>query len=106
VTAVAQDVIIESITLYTTRDLSGDAGFTGVSFQTDATTPAILISQANGVKANLTAEGQVYSGGLAVLLKPGTYIEFTIYGGPIAGVQTLVDMVITFKAVVSGGYIA
>uniref|UniRef100_A0A6M3KU72 Uncharacterized protein n=1 Tax=viral metagenome TaxID=1070528 RepID=A0A6M3KU72_9ZZZZ len=106
VTAVGQDVIIESVTLYTTRDLSGDAGFTGVSFQTDATTPVVLISQAEGVKANLTAEGQVYKGGLAVLLKPGTYIEFTVYGGAIAGVQSLVDMVVTYKAVVSGGYIA
>jgi len=106
VTAVGQDVIVESITLYTTRDLSGDAGFTGVSYQTDATTPMELISQADGVKANLTAEGQIYSGGLAVLLKPGTYIEFTVYGGAVAAVETLVDVVITYKAVVDGGYIA
>jgi len=105
VTAVDQDVIIESITFYTARDLSGDAGFTGISFQTDATTPDILISQADGVKANLTAEGQLFRV-CAILLKPGTYIEFTVYGGAIAGVPSLVEIVITYKAVVSGGYIA
>ncbi len=105
VTAIDQDVIVESITLYCKRDLSGDAGFTGISFQTDNTTPQIFIPQSEGVKANLTAESQISWTGV-ILLKPGTYIEFTIYGGAVAASESLVDVVITYKAVVSGGHIA
>jgi len=103
VTAVDQDVIIESITFYCKRDLSGDA-FSGLSFQTDDATPQVLISQAEGAKANLTAESQLYKV-CAILLKQGTYIEFTVYDDDIASVESLVDIVITYKAVVSGGYI-
>ena len=105
VAAVDQNVIIESIVAHCTRDLSGDAGFTGLSVQTDDTTPQIFIPQADGVKANLTAESQLQWTG-AVLLKVGSYIEFTVYGGAVAGVTSLWDLVITYRAVVSGGYIA
>ena len=107
VTAVGQDVLVESLAFYTTRDLSGDA-WSGLSIQTDATTPRVIVSQANGVKANLTAKGQISNDveSCPFILKQGTYIEFTTYDGAIAGVATLVDIVITYKAVVSGGYIA
>jgi len=105
VTAVDQDVIIESLVAYCKRDLSGDAGFTGLSVQTDDTTNQVFISQADGVKANLTAESQLAWTG-AILLKVGSYIDLSIYGGAVANAESLWDLVITYRAVVSGGYIA
>jgi len=103
--ATTQDVVIESLVAYCKRDLSGDAGFTGLSVQTDDTTNQVFISQAEGVKANLTAESQIAWTG-AILLKVDSYIDFSVYGGAVASVVSLWDLIITYRAVVSGGYIA
>ena len=103
--ATGQDVVVEGLVSYCTRDLSGDAGFTGLSVQTDDTTPFTFISQANGVKANLTAESQLSWTG-SMVLKVGSYIAFTVYGGDIASQESLWDLIITYRAIVSGGYIA
>jgi hypothetical protein len=105
IAAVDQDVIIESLVAYCTRDLSSDAGFTGLSVQTDDATNFVFISQAEGVKANLTAESQLSWTG-SMLLKVGSYIDFSVYGGAVASVTSLWDLIITYRAVVSGGYIA
>jgi hypothetical protein len=67
IAAVDQDVIIESIIAYCTRDLSGEATFTGLSVETDDATPQVFIPQADGVKANLTAESQLSWTGAALL---------------------------------------
>jgi len=100
-----QNVIIESLIFRCTRDLSGDAGFTGISLQTDDTTNQVFVSQADGVKANLTADSQLAWTG-AILLKVGQYIDFSVYGGAVANLESLCDIVVTYRAVVSGGYLA
>jgi len=100
-----QNVIIESLIFRCTRDLSGDAGFTGISLQTDDTTNQVFVSQADGVKANLTADSQLAWTG-AILLKVGQYIDFSVYGGAVANLESLCDIVVTYRAVVSGGHLA
>lgn len=78
-----QNVLIEDIVMYCSRDCSADAGgFTGVSIQTDDTTPQILIPQALGVIANLTQDSQMAwgSGNGHIVLRNGQVIQCTIYG--------------------------
>jgi len=105
VTGTDQDVIIESLTLRCPVDCSDDAGaFTGISIQTDDATPQVIISQADGVKANLTEDAQLAWTG-AILLKATQKIQLTIYGDP-ADAATVCDIVIKCRAVVSGGYLA
>ena len=53
-TCATQEIIIDSLMFSCRLDLSADAGaITGISVQTDETTPSIFISAANGIKANL-----------------------------------------------------
>lgn len=100
-----QNVIIESLIFRCTRDLSGDAGFTGISLQTNDTTKQVFVSEANGVKVNLTADSQLAWTG-AILLKVGQYIDFSVYGGAVANLESLCDIVVTYRAVVAGGCLA
>jgi len=103
-TGTTQDVIIESLILRCPVDCSDDVGaFTGISIQTDDTTPQVIIAQADGVKANLTAQSQLAWTG-AILLKATKTIGLTIYGGPTDD-PTACDVVVKYRAVVSGGYL-
>ena len=105
VTATSGDVLVESLVLRCPVDCSDDAGaFTGISIQTDDTTAQVFISQANGVKANLTDQSQIAWTG-AILLKATKKIQLTIYGGA-ADEATVCDIVAKYRAVVSGGYLA
>ena len=105
VTGTTQDVIIESLTLRCPVDCSDDVGaFTGISVQTDDTTPQEFISVVNGAMANLTAQAQLSWTG-ATLLKATKKIQLTIIGGP-ADDPTVCDIVVKCRAVVSGGYLA
>lgn len=105
VTGVAQDVIVESLVLRCPIDCSDDLGaFTGISIQTDDTTAQEFITQANGGKAVLTAQSQLAWTG-AILLKVGKKIQLTIYGDP-ADEATDCDIVIKYRAVAGGGYLA
>ena len=104
VTGTSQDVLIESLVLRCPVDCSDDATFTGISIQTDDTTAQEFISQANGGKAVLTAQSQLAWTG-AILLKVGKKIQLTIYGNP-ADEATVCDIVIKYRAVASGGYLA
>jgi len=104
-TAVTQDIIIEGIVCYCHRDMTGEASFTGFSVATDASTPYEFISQADGVRANMGAESQISWTG-HMLLKQGTYLTFTTYGGTVSAVASLWDWYITFRSFGDGGYIA
>jgi len=53
----------------------------------------------------MTAESQIGWAG-SMLLKVGQYITFTTYGGTVSAVTSYWDWNITYRAVVSGGYIA
>jgi len=104
VTGTTQDVVIESLVLRCPVDCSDDVGdFTGISIQTDDTTPQVFIAQADGVKANLKQDAQLAWTG-AVLLKATKKIQLTIYGGA-ADDPTVCDIVIKCRAVASGGYL-
>ncbi len=106
VTGMSQDVVIESLALRCPVDCSDDVGtFSGISIQTDDTTAQEFVSQANGVKANLTAQSQIASTGAIILLKAGKKIQLTIYDGA-ADDPTVCDIVIKYRAVASGGYLA
>ena len=104
-TAVTEDVIIEGLVAYCHSDMTAEASFTGFSIETDATTPFEFISQADGVVANMSAESQITWTGHA-LLKQGTYLTFTTYGGTVSSTTWDWDWHITFRAVADGGYIA
>jgi len=103
-TGTTQDIVIESVVFRTVRDLSGDAGFTGISIETDDTTEQVFVAQADGVKANLTAQSQLAWTG-AVLLKATSTISLQVYGGAVAGSTSLCYVWVTYRAVVSGGYL-
>ncbi len=104
--ATDQNIIIESLIFYCKRDLSEDAGFTGLSVETDDATPQVFISQEDGVKANLTAESQLPPFTGSILLREGQYIDFSVYGGAVANAESLCQIVVRYRAVVSGGYLA
>lgn len=84
-TGTTLDVILYGLTLRNANvDASDDSGsFTGISIETDDVTPSVFLSQADGVKANLTSEATLgWDGGNAgVIIKVGTKIQLTIYGG-------------------------
>jgi hypothetical protein len=104
-TAVTEDVIIEGLVAYCHSDMTAEASFTGFSIQTDADTPFEFISQADGAVANMGAESQITWTG-HMLLKQGTYLTFTTYGGTVSSSTWPWDWHITFRAVADGGYIA
>jgi len=105
-TGTTQDVLIKSLTFRLPDiDVSDDAAITGISIQTDDTTPQVFINSVVGAKAYLTAEAQLGWTG-AALLKSGNKIQLTIIGGTATADPTTCDVVCEFEAVVSGGYLA
>jgi hypothetical protein len=96
-------VIIDSIIFTPTVDVSDDTGgITGISIHDDDTTTNTFITQANGVKANLTAYRQLSWTG-AVKTRVGKNIQITIYGASADTNPTTCDIEITYHAVASGG---
>jgi len=106
-TATAQNVIIDSIVFVSRLDVSDDVGgITAITIQTDTTTEQEFIDNAIGAIANLTAEAQVAWCDGPVLLKATDKIQLTIEGGTADADPTTCDVVITYHAVVNGGYLA
>lgn len=105
-TGTTQDVLIKSLTFRLPDiDVSDDAAITGISIQTDDTTPQVFINLVVGAKAYLTAEAQLSWTGSS-LLKSGNKVQLTIIGGTATAEPTTCDVVCEFEAVVSGGYLA
>jgi len=101
-TGTTADVILESITFRNaTVDCSDDATFTGISIHTDDVTNTVFISQADGVKANLTSEAEIAWTGSAII-KTGTIIQATIYGAA-ADAATVADFFVTYRPVGATG---
>ncbi len=102
-TGTTQDVVAEKLIIR----MSGGAvagAVTSISIQTDDTTAQIFISAVDGAVANLTYQNQLgYDG--AIMIKAGKKIRLTIAGGA-AGVARVCDVVVIYRAVVSGGYLA
>lgn len=104
-TGMAQEVVVKNLlVMLPDVDVSDDAEITGISIQTDDTTPQIFIGAEDGAKSNLTAEAQLAWIG-AIAIKVGTKIQLTIYGGA-ADAATVCDVTVEYKAKVSGGYLA
>ena len=102
-TCATQAVIIDSIVFSPRVNISDDAGaFTGISIQDNDTTVHTFISQANGIKANLTQYAQIaYTG--AIKVRVGNKIQCTIYGASAEADPTTCDVEITYHAAVDGG---
>ncbi len=110
-TGTTQDVLVESLTFRTPVNISDDVGgITGISIQTDDTTPQVFIASAVGVIANLKAGAQITwpmsSGDGAILVKVGKKIQLTLIGGTADADPTTCDVVARYRAVVSGGTLA
>lgn len=108
VTGTTQDVIITGLTLRLPNiDVSDDVGgITGITIQTDDGEPVEFITAAMGVIANLTAESQHGREACHILLKATKKIQLTLVGGTADADPTTCDVVITYHAVVDGGYLA
>lgn len=104
-TATGEDIIIEGLVAYCHSDMTGEGSFTGFSIETNANTPFEFISQGEGAVANMGSESQITWTG-HMLLKQGTYLTFTTYGGTVSSSTWAWDWHITFRAVADGGYIA
>ncbi len=102
-TGTTEDVVLEELVIRMPNIVCGGA-LTSISIQTDDTTPQVIISAADGVVANLTAEAQLAWTG-AILIKAGTLIQLTIAGGA-HGAAYVCDVVAECRAVVAGGYLA
>jgi len=104
-TATTADCLIESIVLRLPNvDASDDATITSIKIHTDDTTEQTFVSAVDGATANLTAEAQLAWTG-ACLLDTGAKIQLTTAGGA-ADAATLCQVVIKFRAVTDGGYLA
>jgi len=102
-TGVTQDVIAESLVINMPNHAAGGA-LTGITIQTDDATPQVFIGAAQGLVANLTAEAQLAWTG-AIRLIAGKLIRLTIVGGA-EGAAHVCGVVISYRAIASGGYVA
>ena len=102
-TGTTQAVVLEKLVFRMPNvDISGGA-LTSILIQTDDVTPAVIISAADGVLANLTEEATLSWTG-AILIPVGTLIQLTIAGG-LSGACTC-DVVAESRAVVNLGHLA
>lgn len=105
-TATGGSVMVESFTLTNTVNHSADAGtFTGISVETDSTTVVVLVAQAAGVKAGLTA-GKVFTYSVPFALLVGKKITYTIYGGQTAANPAGFTVTCRYQPINPAGYMA
>jgi hypothetical protein len=105
-TATGGSVMVESFTLTNTVNHSADAGtFTGISVETDSTTVVVLVAQAAGVKANLTA-AKVFTYSTPFALLVGKKITYTIYGGQTAANPAGFTVTCRYQGINPAGYLA
>jgi hypothetical protein len=102
-TGSAQNVLVESLVIKMPDIIAGGA-LTSISIQTDDSTPQVFISSALGAVANLTAEAQLSSTAPIVII-PGQKIQLTIAGGA-HGVAYVCDVIVNYRAISDGGYLA
>ncbi|GAJ08301.1 unnamed protein product, partial [marine sediment metagenome] len=108
-TATGQAVVIKGVivVMAATPDLTDDP-WTGISVEDDyATTPHTFIAAADGVKANLTANAQLAWSAeeTGVYLAVGRGIQATAIGDD-ADEDASITVIVLYRAVASGGYLA
>ena len=101
-TATAQALFIDAVIVHVPDNLSEVATFTGISVQTDDTTPIVLLSSTAGAKAKLTGNFfHVYRG--PVVSASTNKIQLTI-GGGTAGAGKVANISVLWRPLVAGGY--
>ncbi len=103
-TATTQNIFMDAVLVNVPLDLSAVATFTGISVQTDDTTPVEILSSTAGAKAKLTGDFYHVFRGPSVNASTKK-IQLTI-GGATAGVGAAATVVVLWRPVVSGGYYA
>ena len=101
-TGTTQDVLIESVTVRNLTDMTG-GGCTSFSVHTNDTTSQVFIADTDAVKANLTV-GYQFSFTGATILKATKLIQVTINGAASGGTDVM-DIVVTYRPIVEGGYL-
>ena len=102
-TGTAQTVIIEKL-IIKMPDVVGAAPMTGITIQTDHTTPQQFITAAQGAVANMTAQNQ-FSSTDPISLEAGKKVQLTLAGGN-HGAAYLCTIEALYRAVTSGGSLA
>ena len=102
-TGTAQTVIIEKL-IIKMPDVVGAAPMTGITIQTDHTTPQQFITAAQGAVANMTAQNQFFSTD-PISLEAGKKAQLTLAGGNHAAAY-LCTIEALYRAVTSGGSLA
>lgn len=101
-TATAQNLFIDFVIVHVPDNLSAVATFTGISVQTDDTTPIEVLSSTAGAKANLTGNFfHVFRG--PVVTASTKILQLTI-GGATAGTGKVANVSVMWRPVVAGGY--
>ena len=103
-TATAQACFIDHLALIVPRDITADAGLTSISVVSDDLTPIVFISTTAGAKAKLEAGVHLTYRGPAILAV-GSKIQLVV-AGTVNNVATDCYVYVSYRPVVSGGYLA
>lgn len=105
-TGTSQAVVLESLIarMPTLPDVTDGDPITSMAFATDDAEPGIIIAAADAPVATMTPEAQ-FSWNGKLYIPVDTEIEGTIAGGDAAS-ECLVIVTVSYRAVVSGGYLA
>lgn len=101
-TATAQALFIDAVTIYVPDDLHSVSTFTGISLATDDGSPIELLSSTAGAKAKLTGNFYAVYRGPSVTAATKK-IQLTI-GGGTAGAGKVADVTVLWRPLVAGGY--
>ena len=105
-TATGGSVYVEYFTLtLPNKDLTDDAALTGITVQTDTTTPVVLIASAAGLKAQLT-NSKVFTYATPFALPVGSKIQLSIVGGTATDDPTTCITSCRYRSINPAGYLA
>lgn len=103
-TGTAQAVHLEKLVIQMPNDIASIATLTGITVQTNDATPQVLITGAQGLVGNMTAENQFSWEGVC-RINVGKLIQLTILGGA-EGAAYVCNVSVQYRAVVVGGSLA
>ena len=101
-TATAHDLFIDAVIVHVPDDLSKTTGFTGITVKTDDTSAIEILSEAAGLKENLTGNFYHVYRGPSVTVATNK-IQLTIVG-TAPGADKIADITVFWRPLVAGGY--
>jgi len=106
-TATGGSVYVEYFTLTMPAVTVSDdvGGITGISVQTDTTTPIVLVAAASALKAALTS-GKVFTYATPFALPVGSKIQLTLVGGTADADPTTCITSCRYRSINPAGYLA